>query len=58
MINVCIIGYGYWGPNLCRNFSNANGYNLSAICDNDPKKLTNAKKIIQMLKFLEILMKL
>jgi putative endonuclease len=23
MINVCIIGYGYWGPNLCRNFSNA-----------------------------------
>ena len=44
MINVCIIGYGYWGPNLCRNFSNANGYNLSAICDNDPKKLTNAKK--------------
>ena len=44
MINVCVIGYGYWGPNLCRNFSNANGYNLSAICDLDSKKLNTAKK--------------
>ena len=44
MINVCIIGYGYWGPNLCRNFSNANGYNLSTICDLNKKNLTKAKK--------------
>ena len=44
MINVCIIGYGYWGPNLCRNFSNADGYNLSTICDLDIKNLAKAKK--------------
>ena len=44
MINVCIIGYGYWGPNLCRNFSNANGYNLSTICDLNKKNLAKAKK--------------
>ena len=44
MINVCIIGYGYWGPNLCRNFSNANGYNLSTICDLNNKNLIKAKK--------------
>ena len=44
MINVCIIGYGYWGPNLCRNFSNADGYNVSTICDLDIKKLAIAKK--------------
>ena len=44
MIDVCIIGYGYWGPNLCRNFSNANGYNLTTICDIDSRKLINAKK--------------
>jgi len=44
MINVCIIGYGYWGPNLCRNFSNANGYNLSTICDLNKKSLAKAKK--------------
>jgi predicted dehydrogenase len=44
MINVCVIGYGYWGPNLCRNFSNANGYSLKAICDLNPANLTKAKK--------------
>ena len=44
MINVCIIGYGYWGPNLCRNFSNASGYNLSTICDLNNNNLTKAKK--------------
>ena len=44
MIDVCIIGYGYWGPNLCRNFSNASGYNLSTICDLDSKNLAKAKK--------------
>ena len=44
MIKVCIVGYGYWGPNLCRNFSNANGYNLSTICDLNKKNLTKAKK--------------
>jgi predicted dehydrogenase len=44
MINVCIIGFGYWGPNLCRNFSNANGYNLSTICDLNIKNLNKAKK--------------
>ena len=44
MINVCIIGYGYWGPNLCRNFSNANGYNLSTICDLNNQNLAKARK--------------
>ena len=44
MINVCIIGYGYWGPNLCRNFSNAGGYNLSTICDLNKENLNKAKK--------------
>ena len=44
MINVCVIGYGYWGPNLCRNFVNAPGYNLISICDNNKKNLLKAKK--------------
>ena len=44
MINVCIIGYGYWGPNLCRNFSNANGYKLSTICDLNNQNLAKARK--------------
>tara|TARA_Y100000590_G_scaffold433018_1_gene549622 strand:- start:742 stop:1677 length:936 start_codon:yes stop_codon:yes gene_type:complete len=44
MINVCVIGYGYWGPNLCRNFSNLAGYNLTSICDVNNRNLLIAKK--------------
>ena len=44
MIDVCVIGFGYWGPNLCRNFVNAPGYNLKSICDNNKINLQKAKK--------------
>jgi len=50
MINVCVIGYGYWGPNLCRNFSNIEDYKLTAICDVNTKNLINAKKIYPNVK--------
>jgi len=50
MINVCVIGYGYWGPNLCRNFSNIEDYKLTAICDVNANNLTNAKKIYPNVK--------
>jgi predicted dehydrogenase len=33
MINVGLIGFGYWGPNLARNFNLNTDFNLSAICD-------------------------
>ncbi len=33
MINVGVIGCGYWGPNLIRNFHNNQGSNVSQICD-------------------------
>jgi predicted dehydrogenase len=33
MINVGIVGYGYWGPNLARNFSSHRDCRLVAICD-------------------------
>lgn len=33
MIRVGVIGYGYWGPNLVRNFSEAAGTRVTAICD-------------------------
>ena len=44
MISVCVIGYGYWGPNLCRNFSNADGFKLDAICDISDKNVSLSKK--------------
>ena len=44
MIKVGIIGYGYWGPNLVRNFMNVEGCTVTHICDLDNKKLETAKK--------------
>ena len=42
--NVGIVGYGYWGPNLARNFYNHPHFNLFAIADIDVKKRKLAKK--------------
>src|SRR5436190_15648690 len=33
MLNVGLIGYGYWGPNLARNLSEADGIRLAMIAD-------------------------
>jgi len=32
-INFGIVGYGYWGPNLARNFNALTRGRLSAVCD-------------------------
>jgi predicted dehydrogenase len=37
-LNVGVIGYGYWGPNLCRNFFEAPGVQLKSIVDLDEKR--------------------
>nr|WP_206687802.1 Gfo/Idh/MocA family oxidoreductase [Microbacterium yannicii] len=34
-MNVAVIGAGYWGPNLARNFRASADWNLAAICDLD-----------------------
>ncbi len=39
MINIGIVGYGYWGPNLVRNFSEARGSQVRAVCDLRPENL-------------------
>ena len=44
MINVGIIGYGYWGPNLVRNFAELAGCKVAAIADLDPEKLALAQR--------------
>jgi len=33
MIGMAVIGYGYWGPNLVRNFAQAEGVTLVGVCD-------------------------
>ncbi|HEX3280853.1 MAG TPA: Gfo/Idh/MocA family oxidoreductase [Pyrinomonadaceae bacterium] len=39
MIRVGVIGYGYWGPNLVRNFMDAPGSTVVAVCDLRPERL-------------------
>jgi len=39
MIGVAVIGYGYWGPNLVRNFCETPGARLISVCDLRPERL-------------------
>ena len=53
MIKIGIIGMGYWGPNLFRNFSKNNKFEIKYICDVDPKKLkdySNIKNGVDLIK--------
>src|SRR5262245_50038904 len=34
-LNVAVVGAGYWGPNLARNFRSSPHWTLAAICDLD-----------------------
>ena len=43
MIKVGVIGYGYWGPVVARNFHSAAGCELAAVCDKNPALLERAK---------------
>jgi len=44
VVNIAVIGYGYWGPNLVRNFAETPGLNLVAVSDLDPEKLAIVSK--------------
>jgi len=39
MINVGVIGYGYWGPNLVRNFAANGSTRVVSVCDRDAERL-------------------
>ena len=43
-IKVSLVGYGYWGSKLARNFQNSNFFNLISIIDASKKNLSKAKK--------------
>lgn len=45
MVTLGVIGFGYWGPNLIRNFSNLPNVTVSWICDLDTKLLGVAKRL-------------
>lgn len=39
MVNLAVLGIGYWGPNLLRNFSQIDGVTVVAVCDTDTSRL-------------------
>src|SRR5688500_20119209 len=39
MLKLGVIGYGYWGPNLVRNFMEAPGSTVVSVCDLRPERL-------------------
>jgi predicted dehydrogenase len=50
MIGVAVIGFGYWGPNLVRNFSEAAGSEVRWICDLSPARLARANSTYPSVK--------
>ncbi|PKV75511.1 Gfo/Idh/MocA family protein [Pontibacter ramchanderi] len=50
MINVGIIGYGYWGPNLVRNFFAANDCRVISVAEARPERLRLLEKIFPTIK--------
>ena len=50
MINITILGYGYWGHNLVRNFHKFSNCKISYIVDKDINKLKEANKLYPDLK--------
>ncbi len=43
-LRVGIIGCGYWGPNLIRNFHAMDEVEVSAVCDVNPRRLTRVSR--------------
>lgn len=43
MIDIGVIGYGYWGPNLVRNFAEVPGAKVSFVSDFNPERLAKVQ---------------
>ncbi len=41
MINIGVVGYGYWGPNIVRNFNSIKDARVVSVCDKNPEVLKN-----------------
>jgi predicted dehydrogenase len=45
MIKVAVAGFGYWGPNLVRNFNSVAECKVEKVCDTDVKRLEHIKSL-------------
>ncbi|MBI1177270.1 gfo/Idh/MocA family oxidoreductase [bacterium] len=44
-LNIGVVGCGYWGPNLIRNFNNLQGCRLKTVCDISESRLRHMKEL-------------
>ena len=45
LVRVGVIGYGYWGPNVVRNFQSLENCQLVTICDKNSDTLRSARRV-------------
>jgi predicted dehydrogenase len=50
MLRVGVIGYGYWGPNIVRNFYAIDGFRVDTVCDKSAECLHRAQKAYPSVK--------
>jgi predicted dehydrogenase len=50
MIGIGVIGYGYWGPNLVRNFSQVSEARVVAVCDQRPARRAQVESVYPAIK--------
>jgi len=46
MLRMGVIGYGYWGPNIVRNFYSVAGSQVTMVCDMNQQILKKVKKYL------------
>jgi predicted dehydrogenase len=49
-IGIAVIGFGYWGPNVVRNFSAIDGATVAYVCDLNDERLRKAKRLFPFLR--------
>jgi len=50
MLGVGVVGYGYWGPNLVRNFMSDAETRVVAVCDRAPQRLAEVGRLYPAVK--------
>lgn len=45
LLNVAVVGLGYWGPNLLRNFTASERWNVAWIVDRDERRLLRMRRL-------------
>ncbi|MGB8495412.1 MAG: Gfo/Idh/MocA family oxidoreductase [Candidatus Acidiferrum sp.] len=51
MIRIGVIGYGYWGPNIVRNFHTHDSSQVVMVCDKNPKCAERLNKVFPSMPF-------